>query len=147
MKEMKPQKKRDEVTKILAFIYFEWGKPVTDEMVAYWLMNLKGMSKNFAWKVAHELVRRKTYGEPKFQDFWQLAQELSDKKQIMQPYNPWSLPDDGPPVFELSDMPGRPVLIGEKVLQGELPQVREGRRELTGTEQKWIGFVNSKRLQ
>ncbi len=147
MSEMKPQKKRDEATKILAFIYFEWGKPVTDDVIAYWLGNLRGMSKDFAWKVARALVRRKTYGEPKFQDFWTLAQEMSGRRQILQPYNPRNLPDTGPPVFELTDMPGKPLEIGEKVTQGELPQYREGRREITEHEQKWIGLTTTKAMQ
>lgn len=147
MSEMSEQKKRDEITKILALIYYEWGKSIDQELITYWCGNLRGMSKDFVWKVARELIRRKTYGEPKFQDFWNLAKELSGRKLIGPHYNPWALPESRQ--YLLTDLPGYVVEDAEtgetEIFQ--LPQPRDGRREVTADERKWIEYTGKKAMQ
>lgn len=100
---MNEQQKRDEAFKILSVIYFEWGKEITEEIISYWATGMRGMSKAFAWKVASELIRRKTFGEPKFQDFWHLALELSRREKIRRLHNPRCIQKQ---LVRLLDIPG-----------------------------------------
>lgn len=77
---MNQHEKRVEITKLLTFIYHEWGKAVTREDIEFWMVQLQGVSRGLAWKAAKELVRRKTYGSPKFQDFWSVLTEIAPRR-------------------------------------------------------------------
>lgn len=87
---MNEQQKRREVEKLLAFVYAEWGKAITDELVSLWLLQLKGVDRKLAWKAAEELGKRKTYGEPKFQDFWAVLNEIAPTKKVQSHYHPYT---------------------------------------------------------
>ena len=139
MSEMKLQKKRDEITKILTMIYFEWGKPVTEELVSYWVQNVHGMHKEFVWAVARELIKNKTFGEPKFQDFWQLALKMSSRVTIPVPYNPKVNP--GPAVYYLADIPGTPRDDSPVETWTPEPLPGEQRRVITSHEKKLLEMI------
>lgn len=79
-----------EVKKLLAYVYAEWGKAIDDALVAFWLRQLKGVDRKLAWKAAEELAKRKTYGEPKFQDFWAVLNEIAPTKKIQSAYHPYT---------------------------------------------------------
>ena len=132
--------KRDKVRKLLGAIYYEWSKPITPNLIAYWRKQLSGMNIEFAFAVAKELTRRKTYGEPKFQDFWNLAREMSRREKIEEPYSPWTLP--GPARFKLLDMPGEITIDSAGEYTRTLEQPREGRREITVFERKLLEHLN-----
>lgn len=73
---MTKEEKRNECKKLLAFIYAEWGKVIDDQLVTFWLINLRGVNKTHAWKAAQKLVKAKTFGEPKLQDFQACLDEV-----------------------------------------------------------------------
>jgi hypothetical protein len=77
---MNDTEKRLEITKILTYIYHEWGKAVTKQDIDFWLSQLQGVSRQVAWSAAHELVKRKTFGIPKFQDYWATMLEVAPRK-------------------------------------------------------------------
>lgn len=126
--------------KLLSFLYFEWAKPITDDMVLYWLTNLRGFSLAFAWRVARQLVRTKTFGEPRFQDFYQLAVAMSRRCPIRPAYNP-HVAQSGPPVYALADIPGQPLWRDDDwrapviAIQGS---ERGGTREISTTERRLL---------
>lgn len=136
---MTPEEKRTEIAKLLAFIYYEWGEKVTDRMVSYWARALAGMERKFAWRVAEELVRSKSYGKPRLQDFWTVALRLSRRKVLQSTYNPHS---PATARVELLDMPGCPV-ISEGDEQAFLPPPPPGeeRRQITGPEKTALKLI------
>lgn len=74
---MTEQEKRTEVKRLLLFIYQEWSKPITEELVSMWLEALRArISLREAQITARFLITRKTYGEPKLQDFFECLKEL-----------------------------------------------------------------------
>lgn len=69
--------KRIEVKRLLLFIYQEWNKPITEDLVSYWLNSLRGFTGvREAWVAAKFLVRSKTYGEPKLRDLCEVIMNL-----------------------------------------------------------------------
>ena len=88
---MTPEQKEAEVKRLLAYIYFEWGKVVTPELVNYWRIMLKGINRKLAWKAAKLLVERKPFGEPKFGDFAECLREVQPVERKR--YNPWRSPE------------------------------------------------------
>lgn len=83
---MNESRKLNEIRKLLAFIYFEWQKPITKELIGYWGSMLQGITPESAWKAARKLAETKTFGEPKFQDFAECLKEITVKPRK---YNPW----------------------------------------------------------
>ena len=61
--------KRRVISKILLLIYYEWGKEISEDLVNYWLENLRGRHVPSCELAATLLIQIKTYGEPKLADF------------------------------------------------------------------------------
>jgi hypothetical protein len=77
---------RAEIRKLLLFVYFEWSKAITAELETFWLENLRGVKPALCWKAARLLVREKSFGEPKFQDFWACLKRVAPRCRPA--YNP-----------------------------------------------------------
>jgi hypothetical protein len=88
---MNEKEARIETMKLLAFIYQEWNKEITEDLISFWRENLRGCNKQLVWKAAREMVRVKTFGEPKFQDFYQTMKEHAPR--IRPQYTPWGNPE------------------------------------------------------
>lgn len=78
---MTQQQKKLEIAKLLTYIWHEWGKQVTEKDIEFWLSQLHGISRALCWKAAHELVKRKTFGIPKYQDFFQVLCEVAPRQR------------------------------------------------------------------
>lgn len=88
---MKSEKEiRAEILELLTLIYFEWSKEITDDLVSFWRENLRGLDVGISKLAAKELIAKKTFGEPKFQDFaacyCEIAAAYPQKRKV---YNPW----------------------------------------------------------
>jgi len=113
------EEKRDEVEKILCFIYFEWDKEITDELVSYWRENLRGKQISTAWIAAKLLVKKRTYGEPKLQDFVECYHAVANYSPAIAhtTYNPWTTPaeeiqrEEWPELDEMMEQPEIKELI------------------------------------
>ena len=108
--------KRDAVAKMLAYIYAEWSKEITPALVEFWLDNLRGLNVDLCKRAARELVTRKTYGEPKFQDFRQVYGEIERRMRPKPDYNPWVTPVED----------NQPVRIGRMIAFPEQKLLTEG---------------------
>ena len=75
------EKKRAEVKKLLFFIYKEWRKDVTENMIDDWLVVLKGVRRSDVRLAALLLRRQKTYGEPKTQDLFDCIERVQKAKE------------------------------------------------------------------
>lgn len=108
------QSKQAEIVKLLSYIYFEWGKEITPELISFWRRNLEGLDIQTTWAAAKELIGSKSFGEPKFQDFMSAYNrvERAIRQQAKAPYNPWITPpseitNDLQPVKQLINIPER----------------------------------------
>lgn len=106
------QNKQAEIVKLLSYIYFEWGKEITPELIGFWRRNLEGLHIKTTWVAAKELVSSKSFGEPKFQDFMAAYNrvERAIRQQVEARYNPWATPqseitNDMQPIRELIKIP------------------------------------------
>jgi hypothetical protein len=69
--------KRQEIKRLLIFIYQEWPKQITESLISYWLEGLRGFAtKPEAWIAARYLTRSKTYGEPKLRDLCEIINQF-----------------------------------------------------------------------
>ena len=82
------KQKKIEAMRLLVFIYQEWPKEISDDSIAWWVENLRGVSFPDAWRAAKLLVREKSYGEPKFQDFWRCLVACTQRCSGLGAYNP-----------------------------------------------------------
>lgn len=89
------QQKKAAVIKILALVYFETGQEITGELAAFWRSNLRGLNMDLCLRLAEGFGRVKTYGEPRFQDFFLAYKALeAEYIRMRRPYNPWVAPSD-----------------------------------------------------
>ena len=91
--------------------------------MSYWLNMLKGVDKKEAIAAAKYMNTRKTFGEPKFQDFWQALTDL--RNSMPRPYNPWQTQQPEPlgKVLRRMEAQGQPLeslplIANQKLLEG-----------------------------
>ncbi len=90
---MNEKEKQAELIKLLTYIFVESGKEITPELLAFWRRNIKGLNRKLCWKAADLLAKTKTYGEPRFGDFFTAYKKIEKAYAPKKPYNPWIVPE------------------------------------------------------
>lgn len=101
---MTPDEKRIEVRRLLAFIYFEYPRPIDDLLVRYWLGFLQGYSKSEVWEAAKFMLTQELFGAPKIRDLYRAMKRLRERgAQVVRDNNVTEfIVDDDVREFELA---------------------------------------------
>lgn len=86
--EMTRDRKIGEITRVLTYIYAQWRVEVTPILAKAWIDQLHGFSLRQTWAAAKLLMTKKTFGEPKFSDFYECLKEVAS---VPRTYNPWAV--------------------------------------------------------
>lgn len=85
--EMTEGRKVGEMLRILNYIYSQSKTvEVTPGLAKIWIDQLHGFSLAQCQQAAKALLREKTYGEPRFSDFWECLKKVAYRPAR---YNPW----------------------------------------------------------
>jgi hypothetical protein len=74
------QEKLREVAKLVTYIYSQYDLKLTPLLIKQWRDWLSGCDIKLCWKAARELALRKSFGAPKFSDFFAVLKEVAPKK-------------------------------------------------------------------
>ena len=61
--------------KFLVYLFQEYDKEITEDLVAFWLEQLEDVSPKEAFAVARRLHKMETYGEPRVQNFFRCLEQ------------------------------------------------------------------------
>lgn len=113
MPEMTRSRKITEMMKILSYIYAQSRSvEVTPLLAQMWVEQVSGFSLRQCWSAAKELFRTKSFGEPKFSDFW----EILKKQNSQANYNPWG--QETPRLIRAVDVVNK-LRVGSQKLLGD----------------------------
>jgi hypothetical protein len=63
------------MTKFLVYLFQEYDKDISEDLVGFWLEQLSDISPEEAFIVARQLHKTSTFGEPRVQNFFRCLEE------------------------------------------------------------------------